>query len=545
MQQDTSGGFSLASLAGGIGWLNRRRLTLLAAVLLALIFYGAAYWTSPERPDGSADHPTLGWWAWFDQGQYYQSVKALQRNDFTPAEHWYPIGYPLVGTLFYPIMPLHPFLIPNLLCFFVICAGFMWICQMIVSPGEALLLCFFAVIWPATLRDNIIRPWTNTPVSAALMILAYLALAGRRDRFPGMATGACAAIIFMMRPGDLLYSWPIMTALWFGSRDWRDALRRAGWFAAGATPLGAISLFYSVAIHGNVVSELYRRSSELVGFGFASLGIKLYTFFIDGFPFFGESRTLVTVFPFLLVVLPGAVVFVQEFKWKAGVVIATQAGAFLYFLAYNDFWIANLFRYGAIRYWLWIVPFCCLYSYMTIRFAWRKLGWIKTAVLILIPLLTCTVPRIGIRPARWKLLPSMGPAQPSFPDALARDQRQSGWVCQAGSGGSCGTDLAFVVPVSFDILKLQGVFPPGSLNFAIVWVDNQKNQNFHDFIAAEGPNAQYNLIFYGRKRGKSVRLLLPAAIGNEKVLVSGVGLAERHVGLALRNPFKVFHPDQR
>jgi len=537
---------TLSSLVDRLGPLaRRRRRTVVAAIFLALIFYGAGYWNSPERPDSSLDHPRLGWWGWFDQGEYYRSVKALEQDDFTPAEHLYPIGYPLVGTLLYPIMPQHPFLIPNLVCFIVICIVFLWICQKIVSPEEALLLCFFAVIWPITVRDNTIRPWTNTPVHAVLMILSYLALFGSRNRVTGMVTGGCAAIIFMMRPGDLVYSWPVMTALWFGARDWRDAWQRAIWFISGAAPLAAVSLYFSFAIHGNVVSESYRQASALVGFSFASLGIKLYTFFIDGFPLFGESRTLITVFPFLLVVLPGVTFFIREFRWRALAILVTQAGAIVYFLGYNDFWIVHLFKFQGIRYWLWLVPFCSLYSYMTFRFAWRTLGWIPTAAMILAPLLLFTIPRIGIRPVQWMPSLKIEPSQPFPQERISQDRREFDWRCQAGAGGLCSMAIKFAEPVDFDIMELKGVFPPGSLHRATVWVDNQRNISFHDFIACEGPNLQDHLVFYGRKRGKSVRLVLPEAIGSEKVSVFGVDFAQRHVGLALRNPLRAFHPELR
>ena len=73
-----------------------------ACFLLAVYF--AAYFMNSNLPGASSKAP-LGWWGWFDQGEYYRSVKALDQQNFDPSEYHYPIGYPLIGTLFYSVMP--------------------------------------------------------------------------------------------------------------------------------------------------------------------------------------------------------------------------------------------------------------------------------------------------------------------------------------------------------------------------------------------------------------------------------------------------------
>lgn len=162
--------------------------------------------------------------------------------------------------------------------------------------------------------------------------------------------------------------------LWSGWRGWRDALNRASWFLIGELPLSVVVLYFSLAIHGSLVSEVYRNAVGIITFGFAPLGLKLYTFLIDGFPLLGEPRTLISLFPFLLLVIPGLVVFAKAFRCQAAAVLAAQAAAIVYFLAYNDFWSVTAFSYGNIRYWVWLIPFWCLYAYLTVRVAWRNWG---------------------------------------------------------------------------------------------------------------------------------------------------------------------------
>jgi hypothetical protein len=441
-------------------------------------------------------------------------------------------------------MPQQPFFIPDLVCFILVCAAFVRICQNVVSPQEALLLCFFGIIWSTTVRDNFIRPWTNTPVDAALMVLTYLALFGRRHRIEGVVTGFCAGVIFMMRPGDLLYSWPVMTALWFGLRDWREAWQRATWFISGAAPLLAVTLYFSFAIHGHLVPDSYRHAVSLIGFSVASLGVKLYTLLIDGFPLFGEPKTLITVFPVLLFILPGVVVFIREFKWRAAVVVATQVGAITYFLLYNDFWISNAFKFHGIRYWLWLVPFWCFFAYVSIRFAWRRLGYLATSLLLLAPVLACTAPRMGIRQVRWELAANTALTQPPVATYKPKDQTPFSWVCKPGTDGSCSMSIELAKPLEFDILEVRGI-PSTILLYAPVWIDGQKSPNFQDHIESDAGDGQTYLIFYGRKRGKSIRLVIPAPQANDRLAISNVGLGLRHIGLALRNPFNNFHPEFR
>ena len=503
---------------------RRERFAVLALIILVILFYGIGYWVSLERP--SLNNP--GWWGWFDQGQYYRSIVALERSDYSPTEHLYPVGYPLIGSLFYPIMPDHPFFIPDLACYLVICLAFLWICEKSFVPEEALLLCFFALIVPSTVRINLIRPWTDAPAQASLMVLTYLALSGRRDRVAGIVTGACAGIVFMTRPGDLLYCWPVITVLWFGARGRRELWQRATWLLTGALPLVAVESYFSLAIHGNLVSEAYRKATAIVGFGFASPGLKLYTLLIDGYPLFGEPRTLVKTFPVLLFTLPGVVVFIKKFKWSGLAVVATQAGALLYFMAYNDFWISNVFKNGGIRHWLWIIPFLFLYAYMSLRVAWWKLGWIATGLLIAAPVLAWTLPQMTILPLMSQVTPGNAPSA-------------GGWECKPNPDGSCGMSVELAEPAQFDILELTGI-PSLKLMSATFWIDKEKSRMFRDHILGDAPDGRVYVVFFSPKRGRSVQVLIPPGDANGGLLLSDVQLAMRHTDAALRNPFQRYHP---
>ena len=86
-------------------WYGRETIAIVTVLLIALALYSVEYWSHPNVPTKSGQ----GWWAWFDQGEYLRSVRAFAQHNFEPSEHHYPIGYPLMGTLFYQVMPQHPF----------------------------------------------------------------------------------------------------------------------------------------------------------------------------------------------------------------------------------------------------------------------------------------------------------------------------------------------------------------------------------------------------------------------------------------------------
>jgi hypothetical protein len=509
--------------------LNGRQWLYLAAfICLAVTFYFVSYWTDPNLPGRSMQYP-LGWWGWFDQGQYYRSVVALEQHNYTPTEHLYPLGYPLIGTLFFSLMPQHPFFIPDLCCCILICLAFIDICRRLVLFRVALILCFFGVMWSTSVQGNLVRPWTNIPTNAALMTLACLALAQQRDRRRSIVTGICAGLIFAVRPGDVLYAWPAMAALWLGCHSWREALQRARWFAAGAAPLAGIMLYYSFTIHGQLVSKAYAEATAHIGFGFASWNLKLYTFCVDGFSLFGESRTLITVFPLLFLTLPGLAVFIKTLRWRGLAVALTQVGAVIYFLAFNDYWVVQAFQYHGIRYWLWLIPFIGLYAYLTLTVAWRSLGWIPTCLLIAVPLAVWGTTRMEIRPVF---------AEPPSP---AASTPTDGWHCMPDAQSACTVLLEFPKPVEFDILKLQGL-QPAHLLYARVWVDGHLNPMFHSHYFSAGGDGQALIMFYRRQRCRSLRVTIPPPSAAKTLVVTGVRFYQREWKVALEHPLRSYHP---
>lgn len=504
----------------------KRWLPPSALIVLLVVFYSSGYWNSAKRPVTSPDHPSAGWKNSFDQGEYYRSITALEAQNYAPSEHHYPLGYALLASLSYGITPDHPFFVPDLASYVVTGLAFWRICRLLLSPWESFALCFFALMWPVTVTDSFIVPWTNTPVSAASIMLACLALTGRRDKLALIVSGVCASVIFSVRPGDLVFSWPLLVPFWLDAGGRREIWNRVRWFLLGALPLTTVFVYLSLVIHGNLVSAAYAHATALVGFSLTPVGLKLYTLFVDGFPLFGENRTLVNAFPVLLLIVPGMALFVKRFRWTGISVLATQAGAMLYFLAYNDFWIVHLFHFGAIRYWLWLIPFWSLFAYLSVRLAWREFGWLRTSLMIIIPVMAWTLPELRQRQVGYQLAADSADHTP----------------CQPAPDGSCTLYFSLAQPVDFDILRVQGV-SANNLSYARMSVDDRTSVRFRDFFTSEAPDGKTLLIFYRRQHGSNFKLVVPPLLGNmqQQFTMSGLEVMQLRAGIALHNPLRRYH----
>jgi hypothetical protein len=73
----------------------------LTLVLTAVFLIAHSHYTG--LPAAGAE--TGGWRGWADQSRYIEAARAWAAWDLTPARHWYPPGYPLMGAPFLRITP--------------------------------------------------------------------------------------------------------------------------------------------------------------------------------------------------------------------------------------------------------------------------------------------------------------------------------------------------------------------------------------------------------------------------------------------------------
>ena len=359
-------------------WLAKTNNWLDSASFMSLLLGGVtmiyliAYLGHPVLPGNDPSAP-MGWWGWWDQGQYLKCTAALAHGQLTPETYWYPLGYPLTGALFYRWAPQHAFLIPNLA--FILGSTFLFykISRRLVSPLEAILLMLiFIGFYLGLLQMTLVEPWNTTPT----LFLSYLIIALLGFRQPSarrmLAAFVCVGLIFVCRPGDAFCMMAAPAIAILGLPRWRT---RVFMGAAGIAIVGAFVLtilFVNHAVFGSWRTP-YDRMQEEMGVASYSIAGKLFGLLIDGDTLFREPQAaLLRHFPWAVLVLPGTIYLLLRYTTKAlGVILSVFATYALYFL-YNDFWPSTVYRYHTIHYLLWTIPPMVLATYLSVKEAWKR-----------------------------------------------------------------------------------------------------------------------------------------------------------------------------
>ena len=387
-----------------LGWFRREethRVRLLDAdalflCVVACFWYFTAYLLNPATPAPSA----VGWWGFFDQGLYYRTTMDLAAGHLLPSNYWY--GYPLLGAIFYQLMPLHPYFIPNLTLILLMVSSYFAACRLFCSRLEAWGLVIVAIFADSMLRDGcLIIPWNTLPEYAAFYLCFYF-LIFTRATLPRFAL--CAFFCGLACASRFTESEILAVVYLFALIDLR------GW----GTRLFAVALFafaFGIALALNLGTNLYfyhaLRSPYMVGqwgdFSTSHYLLKIYQLLFDGDFLTGPNaalhpptrQILESYWPFIFM-LPGAVFLVRTYGWK---VLGFFLGILLsvaFYLLYNPTNNAPYFwSYGSFHYFWWLMPWLAFITYLSFRRAPFALGRRLYLATLLGPLLV--VLPLGVR----------------------------------------------------------------------------------------------------------------------------------------------------
>jgi hypothetical protein len=128
-----------------------------------LVVYGM----STASPLGPAPPRWQGFW---DQSQYVRSAAAFASGNLAPEEHWYALGYPLLGVPFLRLFPADPYFLVNTLCLIVFALAFLAYFRPLIGSVASMGAFLAAQILPVSVdaphRINLpiwlqyIVPWT-------------------------------------------------------------------------------------------------------------------------------------------------------------------------------------------------------------------------------------------------------------------------------------------------------------------------------------------------------------------------------------------------
>jgi hypothetical protein len=352
-----------------------------ALLLAAVAVYLELYLRHPFAPRPGFK----GWFEFWDQAHYLRSAEALSRGVLHGSSHWYPLGYPFVGSLFVAFTRWHLFLIPNLLCFAGILLLLRRLFRAVLPPGESLLLIGLCLVQPLVL-EHLLIPWTTIPTQLATYAIIVLLIARRPGQREVIAAAIWAGAMSLFRPGDLLFVMPLFAAALLARggdpRAWLgDGLRASGIIAGFL----ALTLAANKAVFGVFWSTPYTQIVGDIGFGISGLALDTYSLLIEARTLYGvDAPMLFPRYPWTLLALPGAVVLVRRWGWRAlGLPIAIVSTT-LFYLGYRDFDGSTAFKFSTIHYLLWMLPLLTLMSYLTLREGWRwlRLRWLLPLALL-------------------------------------------------------------------------------------------------------------------------------------------------------------------
>lgn len=361
---------------------------LLVAVLVVFVLLQASYISFKPVPGNDPRWP-LGWWGWFDQGNYLRAAKAFLELNFAPSEHYYPPLYPLVGAAFVGLSPAHPFYFVDLVATIGFFLLFVFTTRRYIGFWPALIVGATFMVAFHMVRLQWVIPWTST--LSALLVAGALYLFDRFDRARrdgrwGVGASAANAFVFgllcglqlPLRPGDILLMAPI--ALGYGVLVVIDMVkgpapvrRGAIWSAAagivGLIP-GAVLMFgFNLIVFGDVLGGYFEGHVDK-GFYFADLPEKVFSLVVASHPIYLERGadwlTELPINALCIGFVPAAALFARPLVFRIAAVAALLQMA-LYF-SFSDALPTGTFRYWNIHYFKWMLPWMVAFA---VYFAYR------------------------------------------------------------------------------------------------------------------------------------------------------------------------------
>ena len=378
----------------------RAHPVLLAGLALSLLYLWT-YFQAQALPGNSVQYP-LGWWGWFDQGKTLDSARALAARDLSPARHWYPLGYSLLGAPFYRLgFTGHPFVFVNLACLLVALAGFVAFASRCGTGAVAASLLFLgAVCGDRQIFSEWAIPWNSTPAAALIWLtLPVCAMWLQGRRYPALL-GALAGLMPLFRPTEAV---PVAASILFVLvADWRAGglrpvhlLRLATGGLAALLPMAALHL----AIYGFAPSE-YMLISRRLGFSLHDFGWKAYVILADPYPWFADGPGLLRRVPWVALALAGFVPALVR-GGAAGVLAAALGAHLILYLTYMDLLPTGIWRFNNVHYWKWAMPGYALLAYLLlrdlVRWRWAAPSYAALAGVLLAAGLSAV--RVAARPA--------------------------------------------------------------------------------------------------------------------------------------------------
>lgn len=354
----------------------------LALLCLLAIAYLLAYFAHPALPGNNLEHP-LGWWGWFDQGEYIKAARALRAGNLASENYFYPPVYPMLGALFVGLNPMHPFLLVNLAGFLTFAHFFIALARRHIGWPAAVAVFALSFLSDKTLVAVWVEPWTTTVVAAiyAFLFWAFDRLLSDVDRPSAVRLailGGLGGLVFSTRPADAVALSPLfLCIIWYMAPPNRPASDATPWnrycgnvVAMVLMGLAACALFiiFNILVHHSVGGRYFSVSTQSNGFHFADIFEKAVSIFLDaGSLYNAPDDSVLHRIKWLALAVPGAIYVIFFAPIVLRLLLAVVVLQLALYLPYADLLPTGVWRFQNIHYFKWLLPYLALLICWTAR----------------------------------------------------------------------------------------------------------------------------------------------------------------------------------
>ncbi len=329
------------------------------------VYFFYCYLTNEDR---------LGWFAWADQSAYLKQAKALSEWSFQP--HYRPLGYPLLGAIFYRMFGTDAFMVPNLVSFIAIAVAFYGSCRSVLTRLESVfltvgLICTqYGIIW-----KWLIVPWNNIPAYAGFFFLTWLVIFRRVTTRSMIVAAIVMGYAFFCRPETGPFLLIIYSAGILDCESLRQRIRLLGFGILTMSFFFVIESLVKIHVYGSLISPYEKWIGGLAGH-FRDLPFRLYQLFLEGsstyaFPIPG----LIPKMPWIIFSVVGIFVLSNVTHRKIYFWLVAMLSCLAFNLSLGAMAPPHIYWHAAIRYFVWIIPWLGFLGYVGITRSWKELGW--------------------------------------------------------------------------------------------------------------------------------------------------------------------------
>jgi hypothetical protein len=323
---------------------NIMRIYFALITIIYLVTY-FKFWVNGTAPPA--------WQYWFDQSKYYESATSLLKLNFSPGNHFYPLGYQIAALIPVLLLKQHGYGLLNL----VLCLiTFYFVFKIIRIYCGALVSAFIALLlyrYDSQVTFELVTPWTNNIVFTFYAAIAFLFLKNRINKKIIIYIGLLYGGILLSRPSDIIYLLPIYLSILIKLVNHKkyDLVGILVGVCVVVTIFFALIQFY---IYGNLMSP-YMMAAKDFTFNFTSFDQKIFSLLFGGKEaFLTDDPMLFSRFPWLVLYPVSIIYFFRHKQYNMLLVQISTLFGFLYAISFAPMMPPTLRIFEGMR---MLVPF--------------------------------------------------------------------------------------------------------------------------------------------------------------------------------------------